>query len=187
MWDGVSGLQARTEEGRPRSSTFKALAVAGAAAMLRRGCQRLGAQLCCTRRGLRASESGHRNLVSCIDRKALPRVQVFRTREGPRSALSSPGGLHRGHRRPGSPRAVTPGQVTHAGPSSSGGQHGRYAWAITLSCPICVASLAALTISDLCLLCLWALSATRPRQTSMWMRSQAPETCAPNLSLVLEP
>ncbi|KAF6277576.1 acyl-CoA dehydrogenase family member 8 [Rhinolophus ferrumequinum] len=36
--------------------------------MLRRGCQRLGAQLCCTRSGLRASESGHRNLVSCIDR-----------------------------------------------------------------------------------------------------------------------
>lgn len=103
--------------------------------MLRRGCQRLGAQLCRTRSGLRASESGHRNLVSCIDRKALPRVQVFRTREGPRSALSPPGGLHRGHLPPGSPRAITPGLVTHAGPSSSGGQHGRYPWAITLFCP----------------------------------------------------
>lgn len=125
--------------------------------MLRRGCQRLGAQLCCTRRGLRASESGHRNLVSCIDRKALPRVQVFRTREGPRSALSPPGGLHRGHPRPGSPRAVTPGQVTHAGQSSSGGQHGRYPWAITLSCPSgWLPWPPSESLISICLLCPWA-------------------------------
>lgn len=111
--------------------------------MLLSGCQRLGARLCCMRSGLRASEGGRRNLVSCIDRKARPRVQVFGTREGPRSALSTPGALHRGHSRPGSPGAVTPGQVTQAGRSWSarslplGGHPILSIW---------VASLAALTL-----------------------------------------
>lgn len=99
--------------------------------MLQSGCQRLGARLCCMRSGLRAFESGHRNLVSCIDRKARLRVQVFGRWEGPRSALSPPEvctsvipGLAALGR---SPSARLPTPAGH-------GRHGRW-WAATPSWP----------------------------------------------------
>lgn len=50
--------------------------------MLRKGCWRLRAQLSFLHRSFQVSKSGHRNLVSCIDRKASPRVQVLGTRAG---------------------------------------------------------------------------------------------------------
>lgn len=106
-----------------RLASFQTWAAAAKGVMLRshslRLGARLGARLRCPGGDLRApAASGRRSLVSCIDRKALPGVQVFGTGPGPwyprpRSALIPRGGRHRGHPWPGSPppahrpRAVT--------------------------------------------------------------------------------
>lgn len=50
--------------------------------MLREGCWWLRARLCFSHGRFQVSKSGHWNLVSCIDRKASPGVQVFGTRAG---------------------------------------------------------------------------------------------------------
>lgn len=76
--------------------------------MLRKGCWRLQARLCFLYRSVQVSKSGHRKLVSCIDRKSSPGVQVLETRRGamvptPPGALSPSGGPHCHHPLPDCP------------------------------------------------------------------------------------